>query len=383
MRDGDSGRCMPREKIQIDNLGEDASEIEKILPIDVARIPPHLKRAGLCASRHGGYELKISGTETSKRLSLDKKEQDGSMVTLILEKSGARSYSIRGRARAVYEACALADFYLPHLEDSAPFYEQFHRAVLGSPIERLGDVAEELNQRTSPGGDLWARGIPYFPMPVLCTTDVFKYYNFKEFKSQHVKQKFLCKVSVDDPVPQEPANPQKLQRRVEKKVGEHFQEVRAFVGALFAERPVWPIKVLEKRAMRSLPSLLAGKRWSNIKHALPLVAYSYSTGPWKKLWTRFGYDPRKDPESYKYQTYIWKNVTRAFALMDRRDVMEEIERRKDLLVNPSFERRRGFLTEHFFAHFNRKFSEVHVSVEGPRGGKLVELEDDLVFETLD
>ena len=34
---------------------------------------------------------------------------------------------------------------------------------------------------------------------------------------------------------------------------------------------------------------------------LVLVGYYFTSGPWKKLWVKFGYDPRSDPSSKKYQ----------------------------------------------------------------------------------
>ena len=30
---------------------------------------------------------------------------------------------------------------------------------------------------------------------------------------------------------------------------------------------------------------------------LPAVAYRFSGGPWRNLWIRYGYDPRKDDTS--------------------------------------------------------------------------------------
>uniref|UniRef100_A0A8C6UIN9 General transcription factor IIIC, polypeptide 5 n=1 Tax=Neogobius melanostomus TaxID=47308 RepID=A0A8C6UIN9_9GOBI len=38
-----------------------------------------------------------------------------------------------------------------------------------------------------------------------------------------------------------------------------------------------------------------------LKLLLPLLAYYMVTGPWRSLWVRLGYDPRKSPESKQYQ----------------------------------------------------------------------------------
>ena len=38
-----------------------------------------------------------------------------------------------------------------------------------------------------------------------------------------------------------------------------------------------------------------------LKIILPAVAYYTLTGPWRRVWVRFGYDPRKDPQAKIYQ----------------------------------------------------------------------------------
>ncbi|KAH9642748.1 hypothetical protein HF086_010401 [Spodoptera exigua] len=35
---------------------------------------------------------------------------------------------------------------------------------------------------------------------------------------------------------------------------------------------------------------------------MPCLAVYMKTGPWRSMWVRYGYDPRKDPSSRKYQT---------------------------------------------------------------------------------
>lgn len=69
----------------------------------------------------------------------------------------------------------------------------------------------------------------------------------------------------------------------------HVQRIRQ----LFYERPVW-----------SKFALLAVTRFTadQLKYLLPTVAYYFVTGPFRILWVRFGYDPRKDPSAKIYQS---------------------------------------------------------------------------------
>lgn len=64
------------------------------------------------------------------------------------------------------------------------------------------------------------------------------------------------------------------------------------IKELFKHRPIWSKNALQDK-MSVSPSLLT--------LLLPSVAYYFSTGPWRSLWVRIGYDPKLDPHSKQYQ----------------------------------------------------------------------------------
>ncbi|KAJ3605882.1 hypothetical protein NHX12_027925 [Muraenolepis orangiensis] len=66
---------------------------------------------------------------------------------------------------------------------------------------------------------------------------------------------------------------------------------RAF-RTMFESRPIW-----SRNAVKGNLEVPPEK----LKMLLPLMAYYMVTGPWRSLWVRLGYDPRKCPESKKYQ----------------------------------------------------------------------------------
>ena len=66
---------------------------------------------------------------------------------------------------------------------------------------------------------------------------------------------------------------------------------------LFQERPIY-----SKSAIRSISKVPL----IQLKCLLPCVAYYFINGPWRSLWVRFGYDPRKDPKSRIYQTLDYR-----------------------------------------------------------------------------
>ncbi|XP_075434901.1 general transcription factor 3C polypeptide 5 isoform X3 [Ascaphus truei] len=64
------------------------------------------------------------------------------------------------------------------------------------------------------------------------------------------------------------------------------------IKRLFSVRPVW-----SRNAIKANISIHPEK----LKLLLPCVAYYMLTGPWRSLWVRFDYDPRKNSEAKIYQ----------------------------------------------------------------------------------
>lgn len=78
------------------------------------------------------------------------------------------------------------------------------------------------------------------------------------------------------------------------------------IAKLFDERPIW-----SKNALIFITNFTS----EQLKILLPSVAYYFLTGPWRVMWVRLGYDPRKDPTARKYQTldYRLKAMREEFA----------------------------------------------------------------------
>jgi hypothetical protein len=84
----------------------------------------------------------------------------------------------------------------------------------------------------------------------------------------------------------------------------------------FRARPVWSTLALRNTLGVSREAL---------RETLPFIGYKFRDGPWKGLWTRFGYDPRASPEARDLQVRAGstasaprvraaRSVTRALAL---------------------------------------------------------------------
>ncbi|XP_032669040.1 general transcription factor 3C polypeptide 5 isoform X2 [Odontomachus brunneus] len=73
----------------------------------------------------------------------------------------------------------------------------------------------------------------------------------------------------------------------------HLEKVRQ----LFEERPIWSKNAIMHKTQFTSEQL---------KILLPSVAYYFMTGPWRIMWVKLGYDPRKDINARKYQTLDYR-----------------------------------------------------------------------------
>ncbi|XP_058472508.1 general transcription factor 3C polypeptide 5 [Solea solea] len=76
------------------------------------------------------------------------------------------------------------------------------------------------------------------------------------------------------------------------RVKDSDKEAEEQMRKMFESRPIW-----SRNAVRASINIHPEK----LKLLLPVFAYYMVTGPWRSLWVKLGYDPRKDRGSKKYQ----------------------------------------------------------------------------------
>ena len=86
-------------------------------------------------------------------------------------------------------------------------------------------------------------------------------------------------------MPEVPAEPNPKATEIANRVKDGLVEV---IQKLFINRPIWSRSALQSHVHTSAERL---------KQLLASVSYYWLNGPWRTLWTRIGYDPRKDPSA--------------------------------------------------------------------------------------
>lgn len=88
-----------------------------------------------------------------------------------------------------------------------------------------------------------------------------------------------------------------------KSLGREDQEMSQLLSCiqeLLSQKPVWLKTSIESELQAK------GIKYSSdftLKKALSALTYLFKNGPWKFTYIKFGYDPRKQRQSYIYQTF--------------------------------------------------------------------------------
>ncbi|XP_071947358.1 general transcription factor 3C polypeptide 5-like [Antedon mediterranea] len=200
---------------------------------------------------------------------------------------------IIGVIETSYKFKSFVDFqYLPMTKSSSNTCESILDKIVPSKLE---------------DSSYFKRDVPLFLLPeVFSRTDVSCDYNYKQEKQvQRIKSKILHEAHLvgtdrdrrnnnaiflkfeDKGIPIEPM-PAAVEVLKRYKLNDDVNMVKK----LFEERPIWS---------RTSLMGIANLEFKNIKVVLPTIAYYFVTGPWRALWCKIGYDPRKDPKAKIYQ----------------------------------------------------------------------------------
>ncbi|VEU22794.1 DEKNAAC103860 [Brettanomyces naardenensis] len=79
----------------------------------------------------------------------------------------------------------------------------------------------------------------------------------------------------------------------------YFLECIKLLRKLFDMKPIW--------LRRHIHWMLPEKFRTQLRYALPYVAYTTTKGPWRQSFIKFGYDPSKDPDAAPFQVEAFRS----------------------------------------------------------------------------
>ncbi|XP_053655427.2 general transcription factor 3C polypeptide 5 [Cherax quadricarinatus] len=257
-----------------------------------------------CSERHNSTALLLRVVRKRKKKKIVEQKVDGDPLDVSEEMAAKRreeSTSIKtdliGVVHTTYKFNSLCDFqYVPlvSMEEGQPLM-----CVYDQLVPRGMEKADWLNQPAP----------LYLPPAAFTRMDTPQDYRYRREGNTESKSKIpqniisrtrqrrthfaLFHSFKDEEVPRNPLPGAMSQIRVKFMDSALYQGLRNE----FEKRPIW-----SKNALRVRLDYTKDK----LKYLLPTLSYYFHTGPWRNLWVMFGYDPRKDPNAWIYQTFDYR-----------------------------------------------------------------------------
>lgn len=303
------------------------------------------------------YSMQVTGGLGSKRVFASKEESRKVYLHVLIDNEGPR---ICGESTTVYVFGTPADFYVPVSEKTAKFYGDIYKNITSNRIEDLQQSAEAFYRRFYSNNEHF----PFYPMPITTRIGLSDDKKLKEFLSEREKIQNSVVVRYEDKVPDAPN--EAAFRAVGRFVDSDFNPL-AFLEGVFAENPILRMEYIKKIYRQEISDPLKRKvAFDRFRFFVPAVAYFMNSGPWYKTWIRFGLDPKKKREMYRYQVLAFKVHGAAFQVFEDPWIVEEVEKNRDTFLRSDCSYKTGFLTRYGLAQIKRMLKKGHEREEENR-----------------
>ena len=222
-----------------------------------------------------------------------------------------------------------AGFYISQTEDSKMFYEEFHRDILDTDIDNVHDQVEKLNTYLSSNN-----------FPDFINGEMMRNRPKETALQNSIKRLNLVAVKEMDEVPLKHSD--NISEVLQEDIGTRkYVDIQKFINENLQENMLLIKEINRKYERLQSPSFTS----HNLKYALIEHFYVYPGGPFRKIWIRFGYDPKKDWNNYIYQRIFLAKQNINFIMKDNVELVREIEKNREWYIKREYDSKLGFLTE--------------------------------------
>lgn len=283
------------------------------------------------------YSIKVTESLASKRIFTSKEELGKVYVHALIDK---KSFKIIGRSTSKYIFDVPADFHVPVSQATAELYGNIYKSIMSSDIEDLRHSAEDFNKRFYGG----KKHFPFYPMSIITNIGLSDDKKFKEFLTKRSKMQHSIIVKHQESIPCRPK--EAAIKAVERFVDSKFDPL-AFLDRMFEEIPILKMehikRLYEQRVADNIKKKITFDRFRSF---VPAAAYFMNSGPWYKTWIKFGLNPTKHQEMYRYQVLDSTFFKFGTQIFENPWIVEEIEKNADSFLNCDYNDKTGFLTSY-------------------------------------
>lgn len=286
---------------------------------------------------NGGFELRFTRDIFSKRANTT--PVDLSRTTLEIEITDGRG-EIVSQITRLHKFDTPADFYVGIPEKSKEFYESIHAALIGSDLDDLMSKAIEAHKHAREAG------FPEIPLPAVTACSHFE--NFQS-ASAVVKGDGYPRISVErarygDPAP-EACSASSIETHRKYFTEEQFKVQETFYREFFDANPISRCRGVYEEYEKRDSNFKQVISFNLLKRCISLHAYFIVSGPWRKCWARFGFNPSEHQYCYKYQLIEMRSKRANFMIYQKPEIMAEISKNKSWYLREQCDPCDGFVSQ--------------------------------------
>ncbi|KAF9762325.1 General transcription factor 3C polypeptide 5 [Nosema granulosis] len=276
------------------------------------------------------YEFRILDTIDSKRIHAHKKKKNSTLfIHLRIEDSLCK---ILGYSTNLFEFQNTCDFYLEQTQPTQTFNTLTSNILSGSLNDILStglEFKEMLENNTIP---------EYIPLNINIKGALKDSIDLRDAPMVLPEYAFY-KISYEAEIPTK-CNEEYLSI-VKKYIQDEMELIEKFFASL--KDPIMRISFITRHLEEFNKNNNVCLLLEKMKKALPLFRYYFLDGPWRKSWILYGFDPRQDRANYKYQIIDLRSDGVFFTLIEKENIIKEVEDHKDWYLKEECDKKHGFL----------------------------------------
>lgn len=282
-----------------------------------------------------GYELRFTKDLFSKRVNSTIEDQSKNFLEIEINDNEVKIIS---QFKKIHKFITPADFYVPISEESRKFYESIHQALINNDLTALTNKAIEVAQIARKDG------FPEMQLPITTTSSHFENFESSISRTDNLSKVPICRIKYGEPIPENYLEETYLILKSQI-TAEQFKLQDEFYKSYFRNTPISKLRTIINEYEKQDDIFKQIIQLNLLKRCVSLHAYFTSSGPWRKCWIRFGYDPSLIQDCFRYQIIEIRSKKVNFQIYQKPEIVAEVDKNKDWYLLNECDPMDGFLSK--------------------------------------
>lgn len=245
---------------------------------------------------------------------------------------------VMNKSDSIHQFKTPADFYVEIPTESREFYESLHSALVDQDISVLFKKATEIDSKIKESG------FPEIPVPLTTTSSHFENFETATANLDHFPKIPVTQIKHGDPIPVAPINKTRdlLESALTK---QQYDAQEQFYKDFFSRIQITRFRTVAMSYEEQSVEFKRKISLNILKKCIGMHAYFVISGPWRKCWIHFGYDPVLDQDNYKYQLVEFRTKKANFQVFQKPEIIAEVSKNKDWYLLKECDPVDGFISK--------------------------------------